>query len=666
MVGLTQAQGTVLDDEDFRPRLGRMRTSKPAKARRYLGLVVAATARAGQARRGLRPFTGERIGRGVAVGRLLAARDRFGPLRSRRAVVKARLVRLAGTGLAGARAHLRYIQRDGVTRDGAPGRLYSAGLDDADGAAFLARSEGDRHQFRFIVSAEDGAEYEDLKPLVRRVMAKMAADLGTGLDWVAVDHLDTLHPHTHILLRGRDDRGADLVIARDYIASGLRARVAEQVSLDLGPRSDLEIRDRLRREVGAERLTALDRRLLRDMDEDRCLAAAGRDMSDHALRAGRLQTLARMGLAETLGGGRWRLAGTIEATLREMGERGDIVRTLQRALGRRGRARGAGEPVLHRGGWREGSTLVGRVVARGLSDELRDRHYLLIDATDGRIHYVDVGRGDALEPIDDGAIVRLSAREAVVRSADRTVAAVAAAHGGRYSEALHLRHDPSAAPDFVRAHVRRLEAIRKAVGKPERDPAGDWTIGPGHLDRAAAYEKERARQRPVRVELLSSLRLEALVEAEGATWLDRELVADRPEPLRAARFGAEVASASAARRAWLVRQGLAEDEAGGFRYRRDLLATLRQRELRQVGGRLADEHAMPARLAEAGERVSGVLRRRLDLASGRFGLIEGAGELLLVPWRPELERRLGRALSGRVGPSGFSWSRGRGRGLDIG
>src|SRR3546814_13679964 len=89
-------------------------------------------------------------------------------LRSRRGVVKTRLVKLAGKGLGAAAAHLRYIQRDGVTREGQPGELYSADHDTTDDKAFLERCGDDRHQFRFIVSAEDGDQYPDLKPFVRR------------------------------------------------------------------------------------------------------------------------------------------------------------------------------------------------------------------------------------------------------------------------------------------------------------------------------------------------------------------------------------------------------------------------------------------------------------------------------------------------------------------
>src|SRR5438309_6203988 len=240
-------------EDEFRPRLGRMRSGGSRRGRKYLHRVLAAAARAGMPRRSGRRFVGSRIGRGGVAARMLGMQDRNAGLRARRAVVKTRLVHLGDRGLGAARAHLRYIQRDGVTREGEPGRLYSAAEDEADGRAFLERCGGDRHQFRLIVSAEDGAQYDDLRPLVRRFMARMEEDLGTKLDWVAADHVDTLHPHTHIMLRGKDERGHNLVIAPDYIKHGTRERLAGLISIDLGPRTDLEIERRLRLEVEAER-----------------------------------------------------------------------------------------------------------------------------------------------------------------------------------------------------------------------------------------------------------------------------------------------------------------------------------------------------------------------------------------------------------------------------
>ena len=650
------------DDEDFTPRLGRQRQRSGKKARRYLGRIVGAAIRS--AEKGAissRRFDGSRIGRGASMGRLLSSRDRFGGLRARRAVVKTRLVRIGAKGMSAARAHLRYIQRDGVTREGAPGELYSADHDTADGKAFLHRSDGDRHQFRFIVSAEDGSEYPDLKPFTRRLMAQMEADLGTRLDWVAVDHFNTAHPHTHIMLRGIDDTGQNLIIAREYIAHGIRERAAELVTLDLGPRTDQEIEARLRHDIGEERMTAIDRRLIRSMDADRLVTSADRDPFQQSLRAGRLQKLASLGLAQNVGAGRWQLAEDLEATLRTLGERGDIIRTMQREL----TARKLDRPWLGRSLFGAGETdpepIVGRVIARGLADEHRDRHYLLIDGVDGHAHYVDIGRGDAVAPIAEGAIVRVSARSLEVRDVDRVVAEVAAANGGCYSADLHLRHDPSATQTFAETHIRRLEMMRRAGAGVERQPDGSWTIAPDHVDHAAAYEARRHRDQPVAVETLSVRPIEQLRDVDAATWIDRELASQAPLPIRDAGFGREVRSAMTVRRQWLVEQQLADAEGTNVRLRANALILLQRRELLREGEALTSEIGKPYVEARVGERIEGKITRRTDLASGRFAVVEKSREFTLVPWRPVLENKIGKTASGIMRAEGVSWHFGRGR-----
>lgn len=172
-----------MSDDEFIPKLGKTKAKDCSRLVKYAGRVLAAARLAGS-KIGVQGgrFDGSRIGRGASIGRLLSSRDRFAGLRARRAIVKTRLVRMRGTALAATRAHLRYIQRDGVTREGAPGELYGRETDAADGKAFLGRCDGDRHLFRFIVSAEDGADYPDLKPYIRRLMAQAEQDLGTRLD----------------------------------------------------------------------------------------------------------------------------------------------------------------------------------------------------------------------------------------------------------------------------------------------------------------------------------------------------------------------------------------------------------------------------------------------------------------------------------------------------
>jgi hypothetical protein len=439
----------------------------------------------------------------------------------------------------------------------------------------------------------------------------------------------------------------------------MRERLAELVTLDLGPRTELDVQRAMRRDVSAERFTGLDRELLRDADEERVVSASRSGPLQHALRAGRLKKLEGMGLAEPLVAGRWRLAEGLEERLRLLGERGDIVRTMQRELSARQIERGVAELVPDAASVTE--PLLGRVAGRGLSNEIQDRQYLLVDGVDGRVHYVDLGRGDAVEPLPDGAVVRVVPVQPAARAADRVVAEVASANDGLYSVERHLLHDQSASVAFAEAHVRRLEAIRRGTGGVERREDGTWIIAEDHLSRAEAYEARVALEWPVRVELLSPLPVERLVGAEGATWLDRELLSKSPEPVRDAGFGREVKSALATRRQWLIERELVREEQGALVTNGRLLATLRRRDLAGAATQLQSELGLGWR--EVGEEgtAHGKLMRRVDLASGRFALLSDSLEFSLVPWRPEMEQRIGRELSVRVRGGGISWTIGRER-----
>ncbi len=653
-------------DDEFEPNLGKISARGGKHGRKYLHRVLRATSLAGgRSRDGFSPlrgtFDGSRIGRGAGVGRVLASRDRYAAYRSRRAVVKSRIVKLVGNGGKAALAHLRYIQRDGVTRDGEPGQLYNAEQDRAEGRAFLARADGDRHQFRFIVSAEDGDEYEDLRPLTRRLMAQMEEDLGTRLDWVAVNHYNTGHPHTHVIVRGRDDAGGDLIIAREYIAQGLRERVEELVSLDLGPRTDVEIENRLRREVEQERLTSIDRGLIRDAGEAGMVRATGRDSFQQSLRAGRLQKLKHFGLAAEVASGQWQLADGLEDTLRRMGESGDITKLMHRGLAEKGIARAASDYVIYDPSGPSARPITGRLVRRGLTDELNDRHYLIVDAVDGRTHFVDIGKGDATARLPEDGIISVTPERIEPRAVDRTIAEIAVANGGRYDVDIHLRHDPIASADFAESHVRRLEAMRRLAGMVEREAQGTWIIAPDHLERAAAYERRQAKAAPVIVQTLSALPLDRQLGADGATWLDRQLVAVEPEPLRDGGFGKGVQDALGRRRQWLIEQGLAAEEQGHTIYRANMLGILQRRELTRVAGQLSGELGLDYAEVQPGQRVEGIYRRPLDLVSGRFAVIEKSREFTLVPWRPVLERSLGKQVAGVAHGEAISWALGRQR-----
>jgi type IV secretory pathway VirD2 relaxase len=578
------------DGLDLRPgriRHGRQGAQRPKS---FAGEVMRAAKKAGHAGQTFRRGAGRgtsTFGRGRSAALSLSSRSS-----GRRVVVMSRIVRHQGGKFRSAplARHLAYLKREGVTREGAPAGMFDAVSDVADADGFSERCADDRHHFRFIVSPEDAAQLSDLRALTRDVMEAAERDLGTKLDWVAVDHWNTDNPHIHVLVRGKADDGRDLVISRDYISRGLRARAAELVDLELGPRSELEIRGALDREVQADRWTSLDRSLRDIADEGGGIAdlrPSGVD-EDPGLRQvliGRAGKLTRLGLAEQIGQAQWILKPDVEPALRDLGVRGDIIKTLHRAMTIAGRQPDSAAFAIE--GDLPTEPILGRLADRGLHDELKGTAYAVIDGVDGRTHHVTFSdlalTGDA--PI--GAIVETRAYTDA---------------GGRSRVSLATRSDMS---------------------------------------------------------------IDAQMSARGATWLDRQLVTPAPA-ISTFGFGADVRKAMEDRADYLVGQGLARRQGQRVIFARDLLATLRNREMDDTVTKLTHETGLVHRPSGEGEHVGGVYRRRLDLASGRYALIDDGNSFQLVPWRPALEQRLDRQVSGVMAIGGrVDWSLGRGKGLSI-
>ena len=611
----------------------------------------------------------------AAADRLKLAADVRGPgERMRRVVVKARIVRLK-LGNKGADAHLRYLQRDGTDRKGEKGRLYGAETDVADDREFLKRGREDRHQFRFIVAPEDGDQLSDLRAFTRDVMKQMEADLGTKLDWVAVDHFNTGHPHSHVVIRGKDETGKDLIIAQDYITDGVRLRAQELVTLELGPETDLEVRSKLTAEITAERFTRIDRAILAEAGEGtldlRPETRQVRADFDRTLRIGRLQTLARYGLATESEPSVWKLSDHLEPTLRELGERGDIVKAINLALKARGEERALESYSLH--GEEAKTRITGRVIDKRLTNELGERLGVVVDGVDGRVHHVALGSeamANAAEQASIGSIVEVAPAQAGQRPADRNIAELAGA-SGEYRPNVHrivaqasrVRVPGGDYDAYVQSHVRRLEALRRA-GIVERIDADRWRLPADFEARAADYDAHRRGRVTLRV--LSTLDLESQIDANGATWLDREMTSYNRAPIVRAGFGAEVDRAMKQRRKTLVEMGHARRTPDNvIRAPGDLVARLERGEIERVGKSMAAEKQTPFKLKAEGERVSGIFTGTTNLVSGKYAIIENAHEFTLVPWRPVMDDRLGRQISGVARDSGISWDFTRARGIGI-
>jgi type IV secretory pathway VirD2 relaxase len=644
------------DNDRFRVRPGAPKN----RQQKFVSQVLKEVSKAGgQAVRRSTARPGARLGRGHVAARFTG---RSLPPNARRVTIKTRLVNLKQVGSRSTLTHLRYIEREGVGRGGESGQAFGSMTDNADLTAFEERGREDRHQFRFIVSPEDAEQLDDLRTYTRHLMSRMEADLGTRLDWVAVNHWNTDNPHTHIVLRGKDDTGKDLIISRDYIAKGMRERASGLATEWLGPRTEQEILLSLRREVDQERWTSLDRALKREAQHGlihvELFAGDPKQRPQRMLLVGRLQRLQRMGLAHEQTSGVWVVHAEAEKILRAMGERGDIVRTLQRAMSSVQRDLAIFEPGENV------RPIIGRVAAKGMADELHDRGYLVVDGIDGKAHYVALNANAELAQYPVGAVVEARG-SAAIRAADQTIASLTT--DGLYRTDHHLAlvraratrdRDPV---EVVNAHVRRLEALRRA-GIVERVTEGVWRVPTDLSEQGRQYDAQRLGG--VSVELRSHLPIERQARVIGATWLDQQLIGGAAG-IGDNGFGGEVREALRQRSDFLVEQGLAERRGQRVILARNLLGTLRSLDIDAAARTIATETGLTHRNVADGERVSGVYRRSVMLASGRFVMLDDGMGFSLVPWKPVIEQRPGQTLTAVVRGGGVSWEFGRSRGPNV-
>ena len=638
------------EDRPFVPRLGSIRDPKSAAGKRLSRHLNKAGAKLSKTPR-KSSFTGARYGTGGAARTGGSRHRHLSRQQMRRVVVKVHIARARGAGSGLFRAHVSYLQRDGVDREGDGGKLYDRDQEGISPRDFLERSEHDRHQFRIIVSPEDGARMGDLKQGARELMARMERDVGRRLDWVAVDHHNTGHPHTHIVVRGRDARMKDVVIARDYLTRGLREAAEELATQRHGPRRMLEIVNARQSQVEQDRWTSLDREIETRLVHGKFVpenADTSSERFDRSLRIARMRHLESLGLAKAEGALSWRMKEGWQAMLKRQGRRGDIIRTLAAEFGERNKTL---RFVQDRD--EQAPSLVGIVKAYGPEDELRDTRYLLVEDFEGGIWHVPSAAVDPYARPPRGAVVELSRGKAMARASDKAIALVAEQSGGIWSEEVHARHDPGSTPAYRLSLKRRLEALRRA-GIGERFATGEWHVGERFLDRASEYEARRSGG--VKVAVWSWLSAETQIERTGVTWLDS--VSDHDAGRSAVLQGWK-----SCRQAWLRAQGyLGPEQAELGAEQRTRLRAL---ELKRESEAIAARSARVAVQLSRGGRFAGKLEGHVDLAAGRMAIIGDAKEFALVPWRSALGRQRGREFTIRRTASGIGWSLDRGptRGL---
>jgi type IV secretory pathway VirD2 relaxase len=535
------------------------------------------------------------------------------------------------SGAKAAALHLRYIERDGVERDGSKGVLYDAG-GAVDGRAFERTRPGEKHQFRLIVSPEDGAEL-DLTTYVRRLMATVERDVDRKLEWAAVNHHDTDHPHAHIVIRGVDRDGREVRLARAYISNGLRMRAQELATEELGPRQEIDIRRSRAKEVTQARFTSLDRELERRAKDGRVeVRFTDRPgLVEPSALIARLVHLEGLRLAERLSPTSWRLVEGWQQPLRELASRGDILKQIHAAIsGDPARYRivrdGDAVPIDPAGG---SLGVSGRVASKGLSEELKGVYFAIVETPTGTVYHVPLSARSA-EQLRAGDIVSLATKPAEpIRTVDREIAEAARAGAGAYF--LKPTIDGARHP-----HARRLRDLeRLGLAKPEAPDR--WTIAPHLLEELGRLGREE----PVRHQLLvrkEPLSLEEQVRHPGPTWLDKV----DESSLAHWGLGAEVRRALDHRREALQTLGIAAHET------RDR-TRLQELERRAVGERMAARTGLQF-LVEIPDQFRGKVRAGPEGAP--YAVVTDGLRFILVPASRETRSSAGKAIEVARDPHG--------------
>jgi type IV secretory pathway VirD2 relaxase len=391
-------------DLGMQPRPPRRRGERH-RTRRWWLAVAKRQGRATQSRR-----------MNTRLGRLGAGVQREPRAFTQRSVVKVSYARNARS--ASWASHGRYLAREGAQREDAKGLGFDSTRDDINLSQLLAgwQKAGDPRLFRIIVSPENGAVM-DLKEHARELVAQMERDLGTRLEWAAIDHHDTDNPHVHILIRGITEAGNALSIDRNYIKSGIRDRSQEIASRKLGLRVERDILESRARVVTRDQFTEIDRALIGRADARNIVTFNDTPHRNDSARKREAQNVARLGFLESMGLAcqidqlNWQISPDLEQVLRQHQLSIDIIKTRARHLDQIHDR----QAPLHITELKPGEQVTGRVIGTGLENETTDRRYLMIEGNDGKLHYIrqtpaiEEARGE--DRLRVGDTVTLSGRE---------------------------------------------------------------------------------------------------------------------------------------------------------------------------------------------------------------------------------------------------------------
>ena len=547
------------------------------------------------------------------------------------------------TGRTAALLHIKYIERNGVEKDGSAGKLYSKDqVKSFDKTDFTRPIANEKNQFRFIVSPEDGHEL-DLTDFTKKMMQQVEKDLGRKLEWAAVNHYNTDNPHVHIVVRGIDKAGDQVTIPPKYISEGMRFRAQEIVTDELGLKSELDNKSREIADISKGRFTSLDRTIAaQEVDGTVDVGSYALEKNGRLSQArimARLEKLEVFGLAEKSGSRSWTLHPEWKEQLHAAGLREDIHHELHRSVG--------GDPQRYRINDTH-QEIQGRLVKKGLENELHDRYYFIVEEPSGSVHYLSLTKNIDIDTFREGEIISVKNEpETWLKKADIVIAEQAKKHGGVYDKERHFvelkGQDVSledgrrvTAKAYVEAHEKRLKRLQR-YRMAELLPNGSWNVDPALVERLQERDKAGPIDR-LKAEPVSRMPVEEQVTYRGKTWVDRFTGKDEHLSMVKHGFGAEMRDA--VRRRILFLQELGIDSMDPARGK--MLDGIERQDL---GDRLKKEHGGVMKSLQPGEKLSGLLTEAGELGSGKkYAQVfnQRSKEFSLVPWQKEFEKMIGR------------------------
>lgn len=586
---------------------------------------------------------------------------------AQRVIVKARIQPSKGKSAGAAiRKHLKYIEREGVSKDGSEGQIFSeeGSLSREEINSFAERGESCRHQFRFIVSPEQGTELE-LESYTRSLLKKMSYDLGTKLDWVAAAHYDTDQPHIHVIVNGKDECNGDLVISRDYIGTGLRSRAGELATNELGYRSEYDILVGLKKELNADRFTGIDRQLIKAVERSptgeidlSVTPSDSRAIIQRNLRLGRLAYLKSTGLADEVRPSVWKLKSDMLDELRDRTKHRQIHDRIQAYAKPEDRVLNV--EVIDKDNM--ASPVVGKVLGRGIANELTDAPFIVISGNDGRTYYAALSPSTERNfdtPIQSGDIVKLEAAiPPATGSADKSILAFSKRDNGVYDADKHLvaiksnenRFVPNGlSPEaYVNGHVHRLEALASR-GHVERLSDRTFRVPENVIDRIEAdpsLSSNRAKYLKAEIKVHGSLQAQS--RALRYTWLDEQLSENKLSMLtnhvNVSAYQKELRGALVARSQQLQELSLVTtNEKGEIALDPQLRGKLTERELAHVAESIANRYGKYVPLDHARE-FKGQLNIIETTHGNAYAIVENKGQFTVINATQTMKEMAGRVV----------------------